>query len=129
MMGEGCGPTFQWEGYWRGNRNLPAGSDPVISRTLGDVKLYMDPNNQFRLVKEGIPMTGSVRFEDAKAYLKIETRLNTPMDKEPPEVQAANKEIVLTPQQDGTISFVDPGGFDAEPVILKRQAKQPSSGS
>jgi hypothetical protein len=119
----GCGSGFKWQGEWNGNRNLkPAeGENPGITRTLGQVTLQIDSMG-FKLKEAGIPYEGTVRYDDGKAYLKIETRLGTSMDKEPQEVQDQNKEIILTSRSDGKIDFYDPGGFFTEPLTLERTA-------
>lgn len=125
----GCGSGFKWEGTWQGNRGLsvPPGANKALYHTLGDVKVTIK-SGQFTMRLESIPVTGSVRYEGEKAFLKIETRFGQRMDREAIEVQQANKELELTAQKDGTISFVDPGGHFPEPVVLKR-LKEESSGS
>jgi len=126
----GCGSRFGWEGKWQGNRNLPVppGKNSSLYHTLGDIRLIIESGGRFKMTMEGIPLTGSVRYEDEKAYLKIETRFGSPMERESAEVQKANKEMILTSQKDGTVSFVDPGGYFPEPLILKRKTGDSSGG-
>jgi len=73
----------------------------------------------------GVPLTGSVRYENEKAFLRIETRFNIPIEKEPKEVQEQNKEIELKSRKDGKIEFFDPAGYFKEPLLLERQRTQP----
>lgn len=122
----GCGPRFNWEGTWTGNRNLPPknGEDPIVLRTIGQVTVIIE-GSQFKMKEGGMPFTGTVRHADGKAFLKVETRMNTPISKEPKEVQDAMKEIELTPREDGKIDFVDPGGLITEPLALEREVKKP----
>jgi len=89
---------------------------------MGTVKLIIGPASQFKMTDMGIPLTGTVRYDGDKAYLKIETRFGQPMSREPKETQDANKEIELTPQKDGSISFNDPAGYIPGALILKRES-------
>lgn len=127
----GCNSGFHWEGQWRGNRNLPVkpGENAALLHTAGDVKLIIESGGQFKMTEMGIPLTGSIRYDGDKAFLKIETRFDRRMDREPKEVQDANKEIELVPQKDGSISFRDPGSFFPEPLTLRREAEASSGGS
>ena len=124
-----CGPSFNFKGRWSGNRNLApvAGENPGLTRTLGQVTLVIDSVG-FELTEAGINTRGTVRYADGKAYLKIEERLGTPIDREPKEVQDQLKtEIVLTPRTDGKLDFQDPAGLFKESVTLTRssEAKKP----
>jgi len=117
-----CGPSFNFKGRWSGNRNLApvTGENPGITRTLGQVTLVIDSVG-FELTEAGINTRGTVRYADGKAYLKIEERLGTPIDREPKEVQDQLKtEIVLTPRPDGNLDFQDPAGLFKESVTLTR---------
>ena len=120
----GCSNGFAWEGEWRGNHNLPVknGENPGLIRTLGQVTVKIH-GDQFVMAEAGVPYTGSVRFSDKKAFLKIETRFDRPIEKEPAEVQKQMKEIELTGNSDGTASFKDPGGFLPEAVLLSKSGR------
>jgi hypothetical protein len=77
----------------------------------------------FELTEAGIHTRGTVRYADGKAYLKIEERLGTPIDREPKEVQDQFKtEIVLIPRADGKLDFQDPAGLFKESVPLTRDS-------
>ena len=119
----GCSSGFNFNGTWKGNRNLAVkpGENPFVVGTLGQVNLIID-RVSFKLTEAGIPMEGTVRYEDGKALLRIETRLGTPITKEPPEIQEIFKqEILLTPRPDGRLDFFDPANPDfPEPVALER---------
>ncbi|MBC8063356.1 MAG: hypothetical protein H7Y17_00875 [Chlorobia bacterium] len=118
----GCGSGFKWDGEWKGNRDLKVkpGDNPGIARTMGQVTLTID-SGAFKMSEAGVPYTGSVRIDGDKAFLKIETRMNIPIEKEPKEVQDQIKEIELTSRTDGKIDFYDPAGFFTEPVTIERQ--------
>jgi len=119
----GCGSSFDFHGEWKGNRKIPTlpGENPAIAQTLGQITLQID-GPRFNLKQIGIPHEGSVRHEEGKAYLKVETRMGAPLVNEPTEVQARYQEIVLTPRSDGKIDFHDPGGEFPEPLTLERAA-------
>jgi hypothetical protein len=126
----GCGSTSKFQGTWKGNRNLPIsnGENPGLIRTLGQVTLSID-SGRFNLTETGIPYSGTVRYADDKAYLKVETRFGTPISKEPIEIQNQLKEYVLTPLKNGQLSYVDPGGNFREPLTLERQVDAPKKGT
>ena len=117
-----CGSGFSYSGTWKGNRNIKplAGESPAVARTLGQVTLVIE-GGTFKLSEAGIPMKGTVRYSGGKAYLKIESRMDTPIASEPAEVQEQFKqEVVLTPLEDGKIEYHDPGGFQ-DNLTLERQ--------
>jgi hypothetical protein len=120
----GCSSGFGWEGEWRGNHSLPVknGENPGLIRTLGQVTVKIR-GDRFEMAEAGVPYTGSVRFEDKRAFLKIETRFDRPIEKEPIEVQKQMKEIELTGNANGTATFRDPGGFLPEPVVLSKSGR------
>ena len=96
------------------------GENPAIARTLGQVTLVVE-GGTFKLAEAGISMEGTVRYADDKAYLRVQSRMGTPIANEPPEVQEQFKqEITLTPKEDGTVTFDDPGGFH-DSLTLRRQ--------
>lgn len=117
----GCGSGFDFQGEWKGNRKLSTlpGENPAIANTLGQVTLQID-GSRFKLKEAGLPHEGAVRYGEGKAFLKVETRLGVPLDKEPKEVQDQFLEIVLTPRSDGGIDYHDPGGDFPEPLILEK---------
>lgn len=122
----GCSSGFAWEGTWKGNHNLTpsAGENPYLIRTLGQVTLVIK-SGAFEMSEAGVPYTGSVRYENEKAFLKIETRHNVPIAKEPKEIQDQNKEFELKSRKDGKIEFFDPAGYFKEPLLLERQPQSP----
>ncbi len=115
----GCGSGFRWDGDWAGNRNLkvPPGENPGAFRTIGQVSLTIEAGS-FTLREMGIVFRGPVRFDDGKAFLKIESAMDNPLEKPLPEIE-------LTPGSDGTtINYVNPGGEFTEPLTLQREAKK-----
>ena len=102
------------------------GENPGALRTLGQVKLVID-GSTFKMSEAGIPYTGSIRFDGEKAFLKVETRLETPVEKEPKEVRDQLKDYEITTTKEGKLSFVDPGGFFSDPLLLERHAESGSS--
>ena len=117
----GCGPSFNFQGEWKGNRKIAVlpGENPAIANTLGQVTIQVDSVG-FKMKEAGIPLEGTIRYEDGKAFLRVETRLGRPLSKEPQEVQDQFKEIILTPRSDGKIDYYDPGGKIPEPLTLQR---------
>src|SRR5688572_14692754 len=70
-----CGSGFNFDGTWTGNRNIAPkdGDDPGIFRTMGQVDLTIAAG-RFELRETGVPFRGTVRYEDGKAILTIDTR-------------------------------------------------------
>ena len=120
----GCSSGFDFQGEWKGNRKLTSipGENPAIANTLGQVTLQID-GSRFKLKEAGLPLEGSVRYSDGKAFLKVDTRLGQPLEREPREVQDRFLEIVVTPRSDGGVDYHDPGGDFPEPLILERSLK------
>lgn len=121
----GCAPTFNWQGQWRGERNLPTppGGDPSVGKTLGRVDLEIDAGGTFTLIEAGIPKTGKIRTSGMTATLTVEHIAGRPIARLGEGIVKANLPIKLEATREGTILFVDPGGFFAEAVTLQRQAK------
>lgn len=117
----GCGPSFNFHGEWKGNRKIAVipGENPAIANTLGQVTVQVDSVG-FKMKEAGIPLEGTIRYEDGKAFLRVETRLGRPLSKEPKEVQEQFKEIILTPRSDGKIDYYDPGSNSPKPLTLQR---------
>ena len=119
-----CGSSFNFEGHWIGFRDqkLEPGQRAEILRTLTKIDLTLKPTGQFELLNAGLPFEGPWRQYGGKAYLKIESVLNRPIE-ESGYAKAGEKEIELTPKPDGSIDFFDPGGYDEKPINLKREPK------
>lgn len=122
-----CGSGFNFDGTWKGNRNLPPLPDEQLglSRTLGEVELKIEAG-RFELQETSIPFRGTVRYEDGKAILTIDTRFDTPVEKEPKEIQEQIREIVITPREDGKVEYVNPASAFPEPLALEREVKKKS---
>lgn len=126
ILGLGCAPKFAWVGKWTGNRNLPVkpGDNPAIVHTIGQVELTFEPSGKFVLVEGGVPKTGYATLSDKEARLKIETFMGKPI------AQVGGREqleqpVIVSVQKDGTLSLVDPAGFDTRPIVLKRTTSNP----
>jgi hypothetical protein len=91
------------------------GSDPTIVRTLSKIRLEIQPGGRFTMIDAGMGKAGDIRYADGKALLKVRTMLG----QEAPEAP----EIALTPQDDGTLVYDDPAGFETAPVIMKRESQ------
>ena len=121
------GARFGWEGTWIGQRPVPSGDNPIVARTLGRVELTVH-GTTFDLFEGGVPKTGRVRFADGNAYLTVETFMGRPISEQGSAAVEMNVEVRLKPVGPDAVSFVDPRGFDAAPVRLKR-VPQPDEGA
>jgi hypothetical protein len=130
----GCnGPSYKWAGEWQGNMNLKPspGFDEVKAHTAGMVELTIRDNGTFYLFSL-LEMEGTLRYEGDKAYLTIETIMKQPVRAHGEAAEKMNKEIVLTPLDENTILYEDPGevrrlpdGSKPPPLKLSRKAKSP----
>lgn len=121
----GCGRTFDFQGVWKANRNLPTppGGDPAIAKTLGAIRLEILGNGRFTLLEGGVPKEGSISYREGKAFLNVDTYMDRPIEDAGPQVVAQNVPIELAPQPDGSITLTDPKGFDPKPIVLKRESQ------
>jgi hypothetical protein len=120
------GPTFQWEGTWRGQRPIPnAGDNPTVAATLGRVEVTLHPNGTFDLFEAGLPKSGSFRVHEGVALLKVDRFLDRPIADQGSAAEAMNEELRLAPLKDGALLYSDPRGFDREPIRLERLSATP----
>lgn len=125
----GCA-NHSFDGKWVGSRHLTKedGSTDIMTEMAGKVKLEIKPGGRFELFEGGYPKSGSVRYSDGKAYLKIKELMGRPVEEHGDAAVAMNDEIVIEIQKDGSLSLTDPKGFDQEPIKLEKDA-QPNDGS
>lgn len=120
-LAAGCGPSFDFQGRWTGERKLaaPPGVDPSVVRAVAKVELVLR-GSRFELLEAGTTKSGSVSFADGKAFLRVDTYLGRPIESLGRAAVQMNKEIELIPSGKDRLLFRDPGGFDREPVLLVR---------
>ncbi|HWA83894.1 MAG TPA: hypothetical protein VG820_10690 [Fimbriimonadaceae bacterium] len=118
----GCGgPEFQYNGAWRGNRNLQLPNvDRYTAYTAGDVTLTIK-DNKFDLTEAGIPTSGDVAYSGSHIELHTKYIMNVSIAHEGADADQNHPTIVVVPQKDGTLLFEDPRAPDGKPVALKRQ--------
>ena len=118
--------SFNFEGKWSGKRSLPnneKGENPILN-TIAKVDLDLKSNGRFTLLEGGIPKEGTYRTEGKKAFLKVDTFMDRPIEDQGKLAVDMNKEIELTAKEDGSLLFTDPAGLDPQSVRLER-AKAP----
>jgi hypothetical protein len=117
------GSSFNFEGKWSGKRSLPnneKGENPILN-TIAKVDLDLKPSGRFTLLEGGIPKEGTYRTEAKKAFLKVDTFMDRPIEDQGKVAVDMNKEIELVAQPDGSLLFNDPAGLDPQIVRLERQ--------
>jgi hypothetical protein len=118
-----CGPRFNWQGTWVGERPLgeiPPGVEPAAARTLSRIQVTIRDNNRFELIEAGVPIEGSVRFRGRDAVLSPELVLGRPL-RESPGAENVHRDILLEPQPDGTVLYYDGSPLGpAGPIRLER---------
>ncbi len=122
-----CGPRFDYGGTWTGDRDLPVpeGGNPAVARTLGKIELTILANGRFEMLHEGLPKTGTVRYESDRAFLEIKSILGEAVKEMGEPVVRHNRALELRPVDLNSIELRDPAGFYPEPVVLRRKT-QPS---
>ncbi len=119
-----CGPSFDFEGRWVGERKLspPPGVDPSVVRAVAKVELHIR-GSRFELLEAGTTKSGVVRQADGKAFLRVDTYLGRPIEALGESAVRMNQEIRLVPRGRDRILFDDPAGFDEAPVELVRTSQ------
>jgi hypothetical protein len=118
----GCGPSFNYNGEWRGNRNLNMPeATKEIAFTLGRVVLTIK-DNRFDLNSGGAPTTGSISYGSDGATLHPEMWMGQPLSRQPPEVQQAHPDLQIKAQGDA-LMFDDPMAIDHKALKLVRTTK------
>jgi len=123
----GCsGPGFSWAGEWKGRRDLKPkpGENEVILNTIAMVSLKLNPNGTFELFEGGAPKTGDYRIEGEKAFLKVKTFFDRPIEAQGEVAVKMNQEIELSAQKDGSILFRDPAGLSQDSLVLRREKSE-----
>ncbi|MCX7799881.1 MAG: hypothetical protein N2109_06010 [Fimbriimonadales bacterium] len=120
----GCGPTFDFQGNWSGQRRLdaPPGVDPSVVRAVAKVRLQIQ-GSRFDLLEAGTTKSGSVRYEAGRAFLRVDSYLGRPIEALGSGAARMNKEIELRPVSKDRLLFVDPAGFDPKPIELARDSQ------
>ena len=119
--------SFNFEGKWSGKRSLPnneKGENPILN-TIAKVDLDLKSNGRFTLLEGGIPKEGTYRTEGKKAFLKVDTFMDRPIEDQGKVAVDMNKEIELAAKEDGSLLFTDPAGLDPQSVRLERQKQEP----
>lgn len=117
--------NHSFEGKWIGSRHLtkPDGTTDFMTQMAGKIELEIKANGQFSLYEGGYPKSGSVRYADGKAYLKIERLMDRPVAAHGEAAVAMNDEIVVEKSGNGAVTLFDPKGFDKEPIKLDKDAQ------
>lgn len=112
-------------GVWVGDRKIiaPPGQDITIAKTLSEFRLELKPDGRFTLLDSGIPKEGVFRSSNGKVYLQVDTIMNRPLSSSEEHVRKSHVETELKPIDDQTMEYIDPQGFDASPLILKRESQ------
>ncbi len=114
-----CGPTFNYEGRWTGNRDIavPKGEDKILYHSLGKVTLTIR-NDTFEMTNSEVPIGGHIQWRSGAIDLTPEILMKVPL---PGREKAKHPAIKATPQTDGSLKIEDPAAIDGRPVILRRE--------
>ncbi|MBX3118809.1 MAG: hypothetical protein KF784_07060 [Fimbriimonadaceae bacterium] len=121
----GGGVTFDYVGTWEGMRKIEAkpGQDQLIINSLAMIKVQVNTDGTFDMFEGGLKKSGTVYFGSDQATLRVTRIMNQTLREYFPGGVDKYIDIALIPQPDGTVKYIDPNGFETDPVILKRDAK------
>lgn len=117
LMTMSCaGRDAEWYGTWEGTMQFanPSIEDDAVKRTINTVRLKINPDGTFSLMRAGSPLTGEHVLNDDEATLRPKKFLNRPIERE-------YEEITVKMQDDGTILLYD--DFYGDPVKLKKRSQ------
>jgi hypothetical protein len=116
MLGliSGCASVSKkWYGTWEGDLQRADPATPLHERnTINLLRIRILPDGTFEMLESGIPIEGTCVLGSKKAFLRPRKTLGQPVD------PSKSKEMTLTWQDDGTVLWTDPGGFDGGSVRL-----------
>ena len=122
----GCqNPNEEWYGVWEGDlqRTDPAKPDDDRKRTIDLLLVTIRRDGTFEMEESGMLKTGTVRIVDGKAFLTIKRIMNRPIQQLGSGAEKMNLDLTAEIQEDGTMLFRDPGGFDDRYITLVRRAQ------
>lgn len=116
----GCVRTWSAEGEWIGHREVPLhGVDPAVAKSFGLVKLKIR-EGRFELLEAGVPKEGTVTFDTERALLHVTSYMGRPIDQAARGIRENNVPLEIRPGPEGSLLFIDPKGFDREPLVLRK---------
>ena len=129
IYGTGAGTRDRWLGEWTGELdrvNMEA-PDDGNARILNSLIVTINPDGTFDVTASGMGSNGKWHLAGDELRLKTTHFMGKPIAQGGPEAVNATKEIVLTWNGDGTITFVDPGMIDPSPVVLSPPSQRKSA--
>ena len=119
----------KWYGVWEGDlaRTDASVPDDAIKRTIDSLGLTIRRDMTFEMEESGMPKSGTYRIVDGTAFLKITHVMGRPIEQLGSGAVEMNLDLTAELQEDGSMLFRDPGGFDDRYVRLVRRA-QPADG-
>lgn len=124
LMSMSCaGRDAEWYGTWEGTMDLanPSIEDDAVKRTVNAVRLKINPDGTFSLVRGGMPSTGEHVLNDDVATLRIKKFMNRPIEELGDGAVKMNKELKVKMQDGGTLLLYD--SFYGDPVELKMRSQ------
>ncbi|MCH7905401.1 MAG: hypothetical protein IH944_12675 [Armatimonadetes bacterium] len=114
------GTRDRWLGEWTGELDIVSPEAPPdgFARTLNTLIVKIKLDGTFDITASGMGSNGKWRFAGDELRLKTTHVMGKSIADGGPNAVKANKEIVLTWNGDGTITFIDPGSDDPSPVVL-----------
>lgn len=116
-------------GVWEGEFDRVDPSMPNDGKrgTINYLRLTIRRDRTFRMLDAGMPKSGTYRIVNGKALLKTTRVMDRPIEQLGSGARKMNLEMTAELQDDGTLLFMDPGGFDEGYVTLVRRTQPADS--
>ena len=122
---QASGAEPEWFGTWEGTFEdavKESAPDDAITTTLKLVRLRINPDGTFSLLRGGMPATGDFRLSGDKVILKVKRILDRPVEDHGKGAVKMNKEITVEMQKDGTALLIDE--FYDDPIVLTKRSQR-----
>jgi hypothetical protein len=121
------GGNDKWFGTWEGtmHRADPSTPDDDVKRTVNYLKITILPDGTFHMLESGLNKSGTHNLGSDKAFLTVKRVLDRPIQSGT-GTDRENQDLVLEWQEDGSVLWHDPRGFDDDPVRLSLKTQRGS---
>ena len=129
LAGSGCRSNAEWYGVWEGDLDRVKASmpDDSIRNTINYMRLTMRRDMTFDMEESGMFKSGTYRIVDGKALLTITHVMERRIEQLGSGAEEMNLDLTGELQDDGSMLYRDPGGFDDKYIRLVKRA-QPADG-
>jgi hypothetical protein len=125
LLALGCSDASKkWYGRWEGeaDRVDPSMPQDDVRRSVNRIQIDIKPDGTFEMIDGPITKSGKHTLGGDKAFLTATKLVGKPI--EPGSgTDRENQDMVMEWQEDGSVLWHDPRGFDEAPVRLTLKSK------